>query len=239
MLTSIWFVGQQAYTGGTNGITNLGGAKLFGQSLLSPAMQTGFYLATVVSLIGVYLLAYWVTRSRFGQLLIALRDDEARVRFLGYDPVLIKTMVFALSAAIAALAGILFIPQVGIISPANMGVVPSIEMVIWVAVGGRGTLSGAVIGALVVNYGRSYFSETYPEFWQYFLGLLFIAVVLLFPKGIVGTVTDGALWLRAWLRGEPMNELTEYGSAAYTPATTTTTRTKPASRGQLEGGTHG
>ena len=219
MLTSIWFVGQQAYTGGTNGITNLGSAKFFGQSLLSTGVQTGFYLATVICLALVYVLARWVTDSRFGRLLIALRDDEARVRFLGYDPVLIKTLVFTLSAGIAALAGVLFVPQVGIISPANMGVVPSIEMVIWVALGGRGTLIGAIVGALVVNFGRSYFSETYPEIWQYFLGLLFVAVVLLFPAGIVGSLMQGFNWLRIRIQGEPMSDMTEYGTTPYRPIT--------------------
>lgn len=229
LLTSIWFVGQQAYTGGTNGITNLGGAKLFGQSLLSPGVQTSFYIATVICLALVYVLARQMTDSRFGRLLIALRDDEARVRFLGYDPVIVKTLVLTISAFIAALAGVLFVPQVGIISPANMGVVPSIEMVIWVALGGRGTLVGAIVGALVVNYGRSYFSETYPEIWQYFLGLLFVAVVLLFPRGIVGSLIDGFNWLYIRLSGQPLGEMTEYGTAPYRPRETVTTIPKPTS----------
>jgi urea transport system permease protein len=201
LLTSIWFVGQQAYTGGTNGITNVGSAQLFGYSVLSPTVQRGFYFATVVCLVLVFVLAKIVTSSRFGRLLVALRDNENRVRFLGYDPVQIKVIVFALSAVFAALAGILFVPQVGIISPSSMGVVPSIEMVIWVAVGGRGTLLGAVFGALVVSYGRSYFSETYPDIWQYFLGLLFIGSVLLFPKGIVGSFSDLTAALRQRLAG--------------------------------------
>lgn len=228
LLTSIWFIGQQPYTGGTNGITNLGGAKLFGHSLLSPEVQTGLYIATVICLALVYLLARWITESRFGRLLIALRDDEARVRFLGYNPVKIKTLVFTLSAVIAALAGILFVPQVGIISPANMGVVPSIEMVIWVALGGRGTLVGAIVGALVVNYGRSYFSETHPEIWLYFLGFLFVAVVLLFPKGIVGTLIQGLGWIYARLTGQPMEELTEYGTAPYRPRQSASSTATPA-----------
>lgn len=194
LLTSIWFVGQQAYTGGTNGITNLGSARLFGKSLLSPEMQLGFYFATVACLAGVYLLGRWITGSRFGRLLLALRDDESRVRFLGYDPVRLKVLIFALSAAIAGLAGVLFVPQVGIISPSSMGVVPSIEMVVWVAVGGRGTLFGAIIGALTVNYGKSVLSEGFPNIWQTFLGLLFVGSVLIFPKGIVGTIQD--LWSR-------------------------------------------
>lgn len=205
LLTSIWFVGQQAYTGGTNGITNVGSAQLFGYSVLSPTIQRGFYFATVICLVLVFVLAKIVTSSRFGRLLVALRDNENRVRFLGYDPVLLKVIVFAISAVFAALAGILFVPQVGIISPSSMGVVPSIEMVIWVAVGGRGTLLGAVLGALVVSYGRSYFSETYPDIWQYFLGLLFIGSVVLFPKGIVGSVGDVTEALRRRLELQGAN----------------------------------
>lgn len=197
LLTSIWFVGQQAYTGGTNGITNLGSAKLFGYSLLSSQAQHGFYYVTVACLLGVYVLGRWLTSSRFGRLLVALRDDESRVRFLGYDPVVIKTGVFALSAMIAALAGILFVPQVGIISPSSMGVVPSIEMVVWVALGGRGTLMGAIVGALAVNYGKSFFSESYPDIWQTFLGLLFIGSVLFFPAGVVGGLKAAPARLRA------------------------------------------
>jgi urea transport system permease protein len=142
----------------------------------------------VVTLILVYILCHIVVTSRFGRLLVAARDNENRLRFLGYNLITFKVLVFALSAAIAALAGILYVPQVGIISPSSMGVVPSIEMVVWVAVGGRGTLLGAIIGALAVSFGRSFLSESYPNIWQYFMGALFIGSVLLFPKGIVGSI---------------------------------------------------
>lgn len=199
LLASIWFVGQQAFTGGTNGITNLGSAQIFGKSLLSTEAQMGFYYASVACLIGVYLLARFITDSRYGSLLKAVRDNEERVRFLGYDPAILKVVAFMLSAMIAALAGILFVPQVGIISPSSMGVVPSIEMVIWVAVGGRGTLIGAILGALLVNYGKSYFSETYPDIWQYFLGLLFVGTVLLFPHGLAGMAAQAPAWVRSQL----------------------------------------
>lgn len=201
LLTSIWFIGQQAYTGGTNGITNLGSAKVFGYSLLSSQAQHGFYYLTAFCLLGVYILGRWLTSSRFGRLLVALRDDESRVRFLGYDPVVIKTLVFALSAMIAALAGMLFVPQVGIISPSSMGVVPSIEMVVWVALGGRSTLLGAILGALAVNYGKSFFSESYPDIWQTFLGLLFIGSVLFFPAGVLGALKSATARLRALAAG--------------------------------------
>jgi urea transport system permease protein len=214
LLTSIWFIGQQAYTGGTNGITNLGSAQIFGYSLLSSEVQHGFYFASVICLVFVYLLTTWMTDSRFGRMLVALNTNEARVRFLGYDPVLIKTLVFVTSAAIAGLAGVLFVPQVGIISPSSMGVVPSIEMVIWVAIGGRGTLFGAIIGALAVSYARSYFSETYPEIWQYFFGLLFVIGVLFFKAGIVGTLLNLFNRLRVRFSGEEL-EMSEHGLSYY------------------------
>lgn len=236
LLTSIWFIGQQAYTGGTNGITNLGSAQLFGKSLLSPEMQHGFYFATVVCLTLVYILTVWMTDSRFGRMLVALNTNEARVRFLGYNPVMIKTLIFAASAAIAALAGILYVPQVGIISPSNMGVVPSIEMVIWVAIGGRGTLLGGIIGALAVSYARSYFSETYPEIWQYFFGAIFVIGVIFFKAGIVGSLTNLINRLRVRLSGEPM-EMSEHGLSYYrTPAKLPGTPLSTATTGSSEGG---
>jgi urea transport system permease protein len=193
LMASILFIGQQGVTGGTNGITDL--STIFGHSLSDDSTQKGLYIATVICLGLVYLLARWITRSRFGRLLIALRDDENRVRFLGYNPVIIKTLTFALSGAMAGLAGALFVPQVGIISPSAMDVVPSIEMVIWVAVGGRATLVGAVLGAVLVNWGKSTFNDTYPDKWQYFLGALFIGTVLLFPEGVVGYVQRGVRWV--------------------------------------------
>ena len=144
-------------------------------------MQQGFYVATVVALILVFVASRWLVGTRFGRVLVATRDDESRVRFLGYNPVSIKVTVFVLSAAAAALGGMLYGPQVGIISPSMMGVVPSIEFVIFVALGGRGTLLGAIVGTLLVSYGRSYFSETFPDLWVFFLGFLFTAFLFL-PK---------------------------------------------------------
>lgn len=194
LMASILFIGQQGVTGGTNGITNL--STIFGHSLNDSGTQKALYLATVVSLGGVFLLARALTRSRFGRLLVATRDDENRMRFLGYNPVTIKTLTFALSAAMAGLAGALFVPQVGIISPASMDVVPSIEMVIWVAVGGRATLLGPILGALLVNWGKSSFNDSFPDKWQYFMGALFIGTVLLFPQGMAGYAQNAVRWLR-------------------------------------------
>ena len=197
LIAVLLFVGQQPFTGGTNGITNL--QTMFGYRLADSSTQTVLYLVTAACLIVMYLVLRRLVSSRFGRLLVAMRDDETRVRFLGYNPVVPKTVVFALSAGIAGLAGALFVPQVGIISPTAMGVVPSIEMVIWVAVGGRGTLIGAIVGALLVNCGKSGFSEMFPEFWQFFLGALCVGTVLFFPLGIVGT-------LETWRRGARWKE---------------------------------
>ncbi len=205
LLVSIWLIGQQPYTGGTNGITNL--STIFGFPLASQDTKVGLYIVTVIMLGLIYIGCRSLTRSRFGRLLVAMRDDEARVRFLGYNPVVLKTMVFALSAAIAGIAGALFVPQVGIISPSELGVVPSIEMVIWVAVGGRGTLIGAVIGALLVNWGQSAFSEQFPDIWQYFLGALFIGSVLIFPRGVVGLFNDAVSKVRKLWGGQSDKEI--------------------------------
>ncbi len=184
LIMSIFFVGQQKYTGGTNGLTNFD--ELFGMPLADEATQHTLYYITAGLVLVVYAAALWMTRSPFGRLLVAVRDDEDRVRFAGYNVGLIKALVFAVSAAMAGLAGALFVPQVGIISPANLGIVPSIEFVLLVAVGGRGSLMGAVIGAVVVSWTKSTLSESYPDTWSYFYGALFVGAVVLFPAGIVG-----------------------------------------------------
>jgi urea transport system permease protein len=203
LILSTFFIGQQPYTGGTNGITNF--TELFGHNIVRSDTQSLLYTATVVAMLACYLVAWGITRSRFGRLLLALRDDEERVRFTGYDVAIVKAATFGIAGAMAGLAGALFVPQVGIISPANMAVVPSIEMVIWVAVGGRGTLIGAIVGAVAVGLSRSYLSEQFPEFWLFFLGGLFIGAVVLFPNGIVGSLRDGITW--AWRKlGTPETE---------------------------------
>jgi urea transport system permease protein len=193
LIMSTLFIGQQPYTGGTNGITNF--TELFGRRLLDDGTQHMLYSVTVVALLVCYLIALAITRSRFGRLLVALRDDEDRVRFTGYNVAAVKATIFAIACAMAGLAGALFVPQVGIISPANMAIVPSIEMVIWVAVGGRGTLWGAMLGAVVVGLARNWLSESFPDFWLFFLGGLFIGSVVLFPTGIAGTLRDVAAYV--------------------------------------------
>jgi urea transport system permease protein len=193
LMVSILFIGQQPYTGGTNGLTNL--TSVFGHSLYSPDTQHALYFITIAFLVGAYLLCLGITSSPFGRLLVAIRDDENRVRFSGYDPALLKTAVYAVSAGLAGIGGALFAPQVGIVSPTMMGIVPSIEVAVWVAVGGRGTLIGAIIGAVIVNYAKSLLSESFPDIWTYFLGALFIGAVLIFPRGIIGLLRrEGWRW---------------------------------------------
>jgi urea transport system permease protein len=171
--------------GGTNGLS--GFKSIFGWSLNSPATQRGLYVATALCLCGAFLLCRAIVRSPAGRVLIAIRDSETRVLFSGYSPAAFKLFVFVVSAALAGVAGALYVPQVGIITPAKIGVLPSIEMIIWVAVGGRGTLLGPVAGALGVNWLQSVLTTHYPDLWLLALGGLFVAVVLFVPDGIVGT----------------------------------------------------
>ena len=199
LIASTLFIGQQPYTGGTNGITNF--SELFGHRILDDSTQHALYTVSVIVMLICYLIAVGITRSRFGRLLVALRDDEERVRFTGYNVAAVKATIFAIACAMAGVAGALFVPQVGIISPANMAIVPSIEMVIWVAIGGRGTLWGAALGAVVVGLARNWLSESYPDIWLFFLGALFIGAVVIFPAGIAGTARDGIAWLRRRLSG--------------------------------------
>lgn len=184
----IWllFNRNELNLGGTNGLTDF--KTVLGFDLLSPSTQRGLYITTVLCLIGSYLLCRWITKSRLGKVLTATRDNENRVRFSGYSPANYKLFVFVVSAALAGLAGALYVPQVGIITPSQIGVIPSIEMVIWVAVGGRGTLVGAVVGAIGVNWARSFLTTSYPDLWLIFLGALFVGVVLFIPDGIMGSL---------------------------------------------------
>ncbi|WP_447972577.1 urea ABC transporter permease subunit UrtC [Nitrospira sp. Kam-Ns4a] len=183
---SAWLVFNRNETnlGGTNGLTDF--KQVLGFRLADPATQRSLYILTVLCLGGAYLLCRWITRSRTGKVLVAIRDSEQRVLFSGYAPANYKLFVFVVSAGLAGLAGALYVPQVGIITPAQIGVLPSLEMVIWVAVGGRGTLAGAVLGAVGVNWARSILTNSFPDLWPFFLGGLFIAVVLIFPDGFIG-----------------------------------------------------
>jgi urea transport system permease protein len=175
--------------GGTNGLTDF--KQVLGYRLSEPGTQRVLYILTVLCLGAAYLLCQWIIRSRAGRVLVAVRDSEKRVVFSGYTPANYKLFVFVVAAALAGLAGMLYAPQVGIITPAQIGVLPSLEMVIWVAVGGRASLAGAVLGAVSVNYGRSVLTNYFPELWPFILGGLFVLVVLLFPDGLIGMMRKG------------------------------------------------
>lgn len=179
-----FFNGQQKLINGTNGLTDF--KTLFGATVNGRDTQYIFYILTVLFLAATYALCRWLTSGRFGRLLLAIRDDEVRLRFSGYNPTGYKVLVFAISAGLAGIAGALFTVQTGIISPKAMDIAFSIEMVIWVAVGGRATLSGAILGALLVNFGKSFLSEQFPEVWLFFQGALFLIVVTVLPDGLVG-----------------------------------------------------
>jgi urea transport system permease protein len=190
-----FFNGQQKLINGTNGLKT-DTATIFDQVVSSPWVQWGFYILTVICLVIAYAVCRWLTSGRLGRLLVAIRDDETRLRFSGYDPTSFKVLVFAVSAGLAGVAGALYTVQSGIITPKAMDIAFSIEMVIWVAVGGRGSLLGAVCGALLVNFAKSLLSEQFPAEWLFFQGALFLIVVTVLPSGIVG-----------WLRVEGLEKL--------------------------------
>jgi urea transport system permease protein len=184
-----FFNGQQKLINGTNGLST-DTEKIFGVYASADITQKIFYLLTLLSLFLVYYLCRWLTSRRFGRLLLAIRDDETRVRFSGYDPTGYKVLVFAISGAIAGLAGAFYTVQTGSINPSIMEVAFSIEMVIWVAVGGRGTLIGAIVGTLLVRLAQTFLSESFPEVWLFFQGALFLTVVTVLPDGIIGWLRD-------------------------------------------------
>jgi urea transport system permease protein len=186
-----FFNGQQKLINGTNGLKT-DTSLMFGKEVGSQDVQFLFYVATVILLALIYGLCRWLTSGRFGRMLIAIRDDENRVRFSGYDPTGFKVLVFAISGGIAGIAGALYTVQSGIVSPQYMDIAFSIEMVIWVAVGGRGTLIGAILGALTVTWARSLLSEEFPEFWLFFQGALFLIVVTVLPNGFIGWFREQA-----------------------------------------------
>lgn len=187
-----FFNGQQKLINGTNGLKT-DTETIFGFLASSDEAQLVFFRLSVLALIIAYLVCRWLTSGRFGRLLIAIRDDETRLRFTGYNPTGFKVLVFAVSGGIAGMAGALYTVQSGIITPQIMEVAFSIEMVIWVAVGGRGTLIGAILGTLLVRYAKTLLSEEFPEIWLFFQGALFLIVVTALPDGIVGWIRDRAV----------------------------------------------
>ena len=175
--------------GGNNGLTDY--KDILGFSVQSAGTRNVLFAMSAIMLALCLLIASGIVRSKFGKVLVGVRDAESRVRFLGFRVENIKLFTFVVSAMMAGIAGALFVPQVGIINPGEFAPANSIEVVVWTAVGGRGTLIGPIIGAVLVNAGKSFFTGAFPEFWLYALGGLFIAVTLFLPKGIVGTIQHG------------------------------------------------
>lgn len=195
LILTVLIIGQQGYTGGVNGITDL--KTLLGWDIRTDSAKYILYYVCVGLLIASVLLCRWVQGSKLGTLLLAMRDKEDRVRFSGYDVAMFKVFAFCLAAMLSAIGGAMFTLQVGFMSPSFVGIVPSIEMVIFAAVGGRMSLVGAIYGALLVNFGKTYFSESAPDLWLFLMAALFIGVTMAFPDGLAG------LWeqkIKPWWR---------------------------------------
>jgi urea transport system permease protein len=184
--------------GGNNGLTDF--KDILGFNIQSRGTRAVLFGLSALTLAAFLLMLRAVVRSRLGKVMIAVRDAESRTRFIGYRVEHVKLFAFTLSAVMAGIAGALYVPQVGIINPGEFAPANSIEIVIWTAVGGRGTLVGPIVGALLVNAGKSYFTAAFPEMWLLVLGALFVAVTLFLPKGIVGTAID---W---WERRKPARQ---------------------------------
>jgi urea transport system permease protein len=172
--------------GGNNGFTDF--KRIIGVPIHTSEMRMTLFVITGLVLVGTLILARYLVTSKFGRVLTAIRDAESRVMFSGYDPLWYKLAIWTLSAVIAGIAGALYVPQVGIINPGEMSPANSIEVAIWVAVGGRGSLVGAILGAFLVNGAKSWFTVAFPEYWLFFLGAIFIAVTLFLPQGVIGVM---------------------------------------------------
>jgi urea transport system permease protein len=188
LICTVLIIGQQGYTGGVNGMTDL--KTMLGWDIRTDSAKTILYFVCVALLIGAILLCRWIQTSKLGTLLLAMRDKEDRVRFSGYDVSNFKVFTFCLAAGLSGIGGALFTLQVGFMSPTLVGIVPSIEMVIFAAVGGRMSLVGAVYGALLVNAGKTLFSESFPDLWLFLMAALFIGVTMAFPMGLAGLWED-------------------------------------------------
>jgi len=184
LVLTVLIIGQQGYTGGVNGITDL--KTMLGWDIRTDEHRLVLYYVCCALLLGSVLLCRWVQKSKLGTLLLAMRDKEDRVRFSGYDVAMFKVFAFCLAAGLSAIGGAMFTLQVGFMSPSFVGIVPSIEMVIFAAVGGRMSLVGAIYGALLVNFGKTYFSESAPDLWLFLMAALFIGVTMAFPDGLAG-----------------------------------------------------
>jgi urea transport system permease protein len=242
---SAWLVfnRNEMNLGGTNGLADF--KTVFGVPLNQPSTQRWLYVTTALALVGAWALCRWITTSRAGKVLIAIRDSETRALFSGYSPARYKLFVFVVSAALAGVAGALYVPQVGIITPAKIGVLPSIEMVVWVAAGGRGTLVGAIAGAIGVNWMQSWLTTSYPDLWLIVLGALFMGVVLFFPDGALGALARLAARTRATTAGWKIARAAAHpgvagvqsigeGNVSHAAPRTVHPRPEPASRRPLQ-----
>lgn len=188
--------------GGNNGLTDF--KDILGYSLQQDSTKIALFVVTGIALVVSYIVCRTVISSRLGRVSMAIRDTESRTRFMGYDVDGIKLWIFVLSAAIAGIAGALYVPQVGIINPGEFAPLNSIEIVVWVALGGRATLFGAIVGALVINYAKSWFTVEFPEVWLFALGGLFVLSTMYFPKGLIGFITDKIALIKR--RSAPVQE---------------------------------
>lgn len=217
---AILLIGQQTTTGGTNGLNGFRG--FFGYNLFDPINRQLLYSIAVTVLLVMVVTVWHLYRSRFGELLVAVRDQEERVRFLGYNPANVKLVAYVAAATMAGIAGALFVPIVGIISPADVGVLPSIAFIIGVAIGGRATLIGPVLGAVVVAYAQTALSEQFPGFWIYFQGALFMLVVAFLPGGIASVASV----IRGRRRPPPARSAPTEGPEPDVPTTAVPTAAK-------------
>ena len=205
LILTVLIIGQQGYTGGVNGMTDL--KTLMGWDTRTDSAKYILYFVTVALLLGSIVACAWIQRSKLGTLLLAMRDKEDRVRFSGYDVAMFRVFAFCLAALLSAIGGAMFTLQVGFMSPSLVGIVPSIEMVIYAAVGGRMSLVGAVYGTLLVNFGKTYFSESFPDLWLFLMAGMFIGVVLAFPDGLAGVYNHRIKpwWKKRRLAGGTLN----------------------------------
>ncbi len=187
-ILTILIIGQQGLIGGVNGITDL--RTLLGWDIRSDSAKYILYYVNIALLVICILVGRYILSGRVGKILLALKDKEDRVRFSGYDVSNYKIFIFCVAATFSAIGGAMFTLQVGFMSPSFVGIIPSIEMVIYAAVGGRMSLIGAIYGTLLVNYGKTVFSESFPELWLFLMGALFISVVVFFPNGLAGIFTQ-------------------------------------------------
>lgn len=216
LILTVLIIGQQGYTGGVNGMTDL--KTLLSWDIRTDSAKYLLYYLCALMLLGTIVLCAWIQRSKLGTLLLAMRDKEDRVRFSGYDVAMFKVFVFCLAAALSGIGGALFTLQVGFMSPSFVGIVPSIEMVIYAAVGGRLSLVGAVYGTLLVNFGKTYFSESFPDLWLFLMAALFIGVTMAFPEGLAGVWSQKVVpW---WQRNQAQRRAVRLALArdAATPA---------------------